>query len=138
MTAITITVVFGGGDARPSVQPFVVELRNRMRTFAEVRRSSAIDSFDLKLFVSGDIDEFTGDGSLDKPRVLEKKRVASGEITMQETTWRAGERAVKMFLRDRVRAALDELAGRVAEKGLPIDAPGLLADFDAATADWVR
>lgn len=137
MTAVTITVVFGGGDARPSVQPFVVELRNRMRAFADASHSAAIDSIDLKLFVSGSMDTFTGDGSLDKPRVLEKKRVASGELTMQEATWMAGASAVKTFLREHVRAALDELAGRVSEKGLAMDRGALLAAFDLATADWL-
>jgi hypothetical protein len=137
MTAISISVVFGGGDARAYVQPFVVELRNRMRRFADTPYSSAIDSFDLKLFVSGEMDTFDGDDSPEKPRVLEKKRTATGQLTMQEKVWRAGERSIKVFLRDRVRATVEHLAARVSDKGLAIDSAALLASFDAATADWV-
>jgi hypothetical protein len=137
MTAITLTLICGGGDSLHAVQPHTVALRKQLRSLADVRYSAEIDSLDLKLFVSGSMDRFSGDGSLEHPRVMKSRRYASGELTMQQAVWKKGARSVKTFLRNGVRDATHTLCARIERAGLEIDTPALLRDIDAALVTFM-
>jgi hypothetical protein len=138
MTAITLTVICGGGGSLNAVQPHMVALRKHLRSLADARHSPDIDSLDLKLFVSGSMDKFSGDGSLEKPRVMKSKRYASGELTMQQAVWKKGARSVKTFLRNGVRDATHMLCARIERAGLEIDTAALIRDVDAALATFMK
>lgn len=130
MTEITLTGQFGGSDAFDLLNPYIVKLRTLFKLFSDKTYSEDVESFDLKLFVSGEITEFEEKSGIGRIRFMKKRKTISGEIIINKEIWTLEDKPLRDYLAKIIRELFGLFVGKITKAKITIESEKLLKDID--------